>query len=156
MRQNTKSPFIYLERKLIESEAFRKLTGSAKNVLLLFLCRKQVKRIRNREGRKDGYQITNNGEIVFTYDEAVKRGFSRQTFARALDQLVECGFIDISHPGGGMLKDCSRYAISERWRQFGAENFKRVSRKKDKRGLGFTAENWEERTGRTRKKKNTK
>ena len=40
----------------------------------------------------------------------------RSTFCRSLSQLIELGFIDITHHGGGMMKDCSKYGISERYR----------------------------------------
>jgi hypothetical protein len=73
------------------------------------------------------------------------------TFARAIDQLVKVGFIEVAHHGGGMLKDSSKYAISERWRNYGQEQFIEKSRKKDSRKLGFSKKNWEGRTGRKRK-----
>ena len=52
-----------------------------------------------------------------------------------------------------MLKDWSRYGISERWREYGKEDFIKKSRQKDTRKLGYTKDNWEERTGRKRKLK---
>jgi hypothetical protein len=99
-----------------------------------------------------GFQIINNGEIIFTYDEAINKfGIPRSIFSRTIDQLVNLGFIDISHHGGGLLKDCSKYAISERWRDYGKEEFINKPRKKDTRKLGFTKDNWEQQTGRKRK-----
>ena len=52
-----------------------------------------------------------------------------------------------------MLKDCSKYGISERWQEYSKDQFKIKSRQKDTRKLGFTAKNWEEKTGRKRKNK---
>ena len=90
----------------------------------------------------------NNGEIVFSYPEAVtKFQLSRPAFSRALTALIEYGFIDINHHGGGMFKDMTSYYISDRWRDYGTPAFKEKSRRKDTRKLGFTPENWEERTG---------
>lgn len=103
-----------------------------------------------RQGKKS-WAIKNNGEIVFPYSVAQKKyGISRTQFSRALDQLIKYGLIDINHHGGGMLKDCTTYFISDSWKNYGTDKFVEKSRKKDIRKLGFTAENWEERTGKKR------
>ncbi|MBW2709179.1 MAG: hypothetical protein JRD04_07860 [Deltaproteobacteria bacterium] len=83
--------------------------------------------------------ILNNGELEYTYSEAEKRGLPRATFMRAIDTLIEHGFLDISHSGGGGKKgDKSLYAISDRWLLFGTENFIPAKRSKDNRqGRGF-------------------
>ena len=115
-----------------------------------FLYRRQVVML----GRKKKPVIKNNGEIVFTYAEAQSKfGIARSTFRNSIDLLVNFGFIDITHHGGGMLKDWSRYGISERWREYGKEDFIKKFRQKDTRKLGYTKDNWEERTGRKRKLK---
>ena len=75
------------------------------------------------------------------------------TFRNSIDQLMKLGFVDIAHHGGGMMKDCSKYGISERWRDYGKEEFIKKSRNKDNRKLGYTKDNWEEQTGRKRKRK---
>ena len=140
---------MFVDRRMHRSPAFRKLTASSIFILLEFYSRRQVAKIPRR-----GYQIRNNGEILFTYAEAQNKfGISRSTFRRAIDQLVELGFIDIAHHGGGMMKDCSKYGISERYRDYGKEAFIKKSRKKDHRKLGYTKDNWEEQTGRKRKSK---
>ena len=140
---------MYVDRRMHRSPAFRKMTASSIFILLEFYSRRQVAKIPRR-----GYQISNNGEILFTYAEAQNKfGISRSTFRRAIDQLVNLGFIDIAHHGGGMMKDSSQYGISERWRDYGKEEFIKKSRKKDNRKLGYTKDNWEEQTGRKRKHK---
>jgi DNA-binding MarR family transcriptional regulator len=142
---------IYLEREMLESKAFLSLTGAAMHVLLQFYCRKQVKNVGKRNGRKS-FDITNNGKIVFTYSEAKEKyGISTPRFRRAINNLIRKGFIDINHLGGGMSGDASKYYISDRWMKYGTEEFKEVEPPKDTRGLGFTKKNWEQRTGRTRK-----
>ena len=146
---NSKSKNIWIEREMILSPAFHKLNGRAKGVLFLFLYRRQW----SRPSRKGKWYTTNNGEIVFPYKEAKKRfKIPKSSFARAIDNLIEYGFIDIAHLGGGLIGDCTKYSISNRWRNYGADNFIKKKRPKDKRGFGFTAKNWEERTGRTRRK----
>ena len=145
---NSTSKNIWIEREMILSPAFHKLNGSAMEVLLLFLYRRQW----SRPSRKGKWYTTNNGEIVFPYKEAKKRfKIPKSSFARAIDKLVEHGFIEIAHLGGGLIGDCTRYSISERWRKYGTDSFVRKKRPKDTRGFGFTAKNWEEKTGRKRR-----
>ena len=90
----------------------------------------------------------NNGQITFTYAEAVKYGFPRPTFRRAIDKLVNVGLIDITYQGqGGLVSDngeilgeSSLYAISERWEDYGTKDFIEKPRKKDDRkGRGWAA-----------------
>ena len=133
---------------MILSPAFRKLNGRAMEVLLLFLYRRQW----SLPSRKGKWYTTNNGEIVFPYKEAKKRfKIPKSSFARAIDKLMEHGFIEIAHLGGGLIGDCTRYSISGRWRKYGTDSFVQQKRPKDTRGFGFTAKNWEEKTGRKRR-----
>ena len=83
--------------------------------------------------------ILNNGEIEYCYSEAEKKGIPRPSFMRNLDMLIEYGFLDITHSGsGGKKGDKSLYAISDRWRDYGTDNFVPSSRPKDLRqGRGF-------------------
>ena len=145
---NSKSKNIWIEREMILSPAFHKLNGRAMEVLLLFLYRRQWK----QAGREGKWYTTNNGEIVFPYKEAKKRfKIPKSSFARAIDKLMEHGFIDIAHLGGGLIGNCTRYSISGRWRKYGTDSFVQQKRPKDTRGFGFTAKNWEEKTGRKRR-----
>ena len=141
---------MFVSRRMHRNPAFRKLTASSILVLFEFLSRRQVVQV----GRRDRWITKNNGEIVFTYAEAQKKfGIARSTFRNSIDQLLKLGFIDIAHRGGGMMKGCSMYGVSERWREYGKEEFIKKSRKKDNRKLGYTKDNWEDRTGRKRKRK---
>lgn len=82
--------------------------------------------------------MSNNGEIIFTYTEAKnKYKITFPRFQRALDDLIEHGFIDIKHHGGGLNGDTTKYAISERYKEWGTDSFKKIVRQKDMRGLGF-------------------
>jgi hypothetical protein len=47
----------------------------------------------------------------------------RSTFWISISQLFELGFIDIAHHGGGMMKGCSKYGISERWKYYAKDVF---------------------------------
>ena len=141
---------MFIPRRMHRSPAFQKLTANSILVLLEFLFRRQLVKV----GRRDRWITKNNGEIVLTYAETTKKfGIARSTFRNSIDQLVKLGFIDIAHHGGGMMKDCSKYGISERWRDYGKEEFIKKSRNKDNRKLGFRKDNWEKQTGRKRKRK---
>jgi len=126
---------VYVERELIDSSAFMDLGGKSPQVLMLFLAKRRMERVPVGGDRK--WSCTNNGEIEFTYAEAEKRGLSRKQFARALDDLIDRGFVDITHHGGGLLKDASTYALSDRWRKWGTSEFEEKTRPKDNRRLGF-------------------
>ena len=145
------SNVMMIYKRMHRSPAFHKLTKMAVTVLLEFFKRRKMVETSNR-GKNKKWIISNNGEIIFTYDEAYKKfGMARSTFRSCLDQLVEVGFINIAHAGGGLMKDCSNYEISDRWEKYGKEKFINKSRQKDTRGLGFTKKNWETKTGRKRK-----
>ena len=98
--------------------------------------------------------FTNNGEIVFPYMEAVRKGIGRREFRDALDELIAKGFLDISHLGKGgrkrldnngrVIGDMTTYIISERWKDYGKQTFKppKIERKKDTRtGRGWSVYN---------------
>ena len=127
---------IVIDADLVTSKVFLKLKGVAPKVFLLFLRRRKMTKV-GKKG-KEKWVISNNGEIVFPYAEAKEKfGITPPRFQRALDQLVEHGFIDIVHSGGGMLRDISKYAISTRWMDYGTSKFIEKQRPKDTRGLGF-------------------
>ena len=147
----SKSKTVVIDRQIIQSNAFMKLTGVSPQVFLLFLARRKLAKVGSRAG-KESWEITNNGEIVFPYSQAESKfGITKPRFRRAIKQLIEFGFIDINHHGGGLVKDCTTYFISDRWMKYGKENFVRKTLPKDTRKLGFTSENWEERSGKKRK-----
>ena len=125
---------IYLEGEFYNSLAFRQLTRKQVGILFTLLERRQFGNQKTVKGKSSRRQILNNGKIVFTYDEAEKLGYSRRTFATAISKLVDVGFIDITHAGNGSIKgDCSLYACSSRWREFGTPDFISKTRKKDTR-----------------------
>lgn len=88
----------FLPRELILSAAWRSLTSTAKDVLLLFLLKRRIEYVGT--GKRKSKVIGNNGEIEFSYAEAEKMGVRRSTFRLALRQLVERGFISLAEAGG--------------------------------------------------------
>jgi len=144
----TSSNGMFIPRRMHRNPAFRKLNASSIFVLFEFLYRRKVTQVPTKVGKGKQWIISNNGEILFTYDEAENNfGIPRSTFRRAIDQLVDLGFIDITHHGGGMMKDASKYAISERWKEYGKKEFLKKTRPIDTRGLGFTKANWKKTAG---------
>ena len=149
-----KSIKIVFERQLLNSSAFIKLPGTASKVLFWFLARRQY--VSGKVKGSKEWTNYNNGEIVFSYAEAIDKDkfkLTRPRFRRALDNLIKFGFIDINHHGGGMFKDMTTYYISDRWRDYGTPEFIEKFRRKDTRGLGLTAKNWEEKSKKKRRSK---
>lgn len=71
--------------------------------------------------------------LAFTYAEAQELGIGRSRFHEIIQVLHRLGFIDIEHQGGGLMKDYSRYRISERYRKYGTPDFEHREKKKSVR-----------------------
>lgn len=88
--------------------------------------------------------ITNNGEIVFTYSEAKELGIkSSQTYYKVIRELVgDKGFIDIAEQGNWYEKKPTKFAISERWKRYGTDEYDSVEVPRIlPKGLGFQKQN---------------
>jgi hypothetical protein len=105
-------PFVPIFHDELESTAYRKLSANAAKLLPYF------KRICVKATRGKPNETTLFG---FTYTEAVKYGFARRTFSRAVQELQKHGFIEIAEVGGlrGTGHSCSQYKLSKRWVTFG-------------------------------------
>jgi hypothetical protein len=122
---------ICLDNRLLNSSAFMKLSSLAQSVYLRFRQKMQWEKV-NVGKRKNNWVNTNNGEIVFPYKEAKDYGFSGPSFTKALDELIEHGFIDMTFKGG-LLNTPSRFAISNRWEKYGTPEFKLIKQPKGKK-----------------------
>jgi hypothetical protein len=133
---------IVVEKSMLRSKAYRSLTATSLIVFNDFLMKRKMKKIKGTHNRKGEITITNNGKIEYCYTEALKKDppITRPAFSRALDQLIELGFLEIAHQGSGGVKgDKSLYAVSSRWEKFGTPDFKSVKRRKDiRKGRGFS------------------
>lgn len=119
--------FCMLSADLIESEAFLGLSGRAAMLCLVRFHQKVYRRKVKKNKRLKSMKIMNNGEIIFTYGEAVELRIAKRTFHRVLRELIEQkGFIDLSTPGGYYGNEPNKYAISERWRLYGTAEFQAV------------------------------
>jgi hypothetical protein len=134
-----------LEPSLIESEAFRDLSGKAAMLTLIRFHQKAYKK--RKDGKKRGLKdlvVTNNGEIIFTYTEAKELGIkSTQTFQKVIKELIEDkGFIDIAYRGNYYENEASKYSISGRWKHYGTSRYERVEIPRIlPKGIGFKKQN---------------
>jgi hypothetical protein len=122
------STVIVLEQRLVKSAVWLSLSGTAKAVYLLFRTKCKVGRPPGKPGKR-GWMILNNGELVFTYREAWRKyAITASRFRRAIDELIEKGFIDVEATGMGVHKVTTLYAVSERWRDYGTPAFRQAKR----------------------------
>ena len=130
-----RKPIIVIHDEVWQSDAFGKLSATAIRALLWFYSKRRISVTKNPR-RSDAVKILNNGEITFTYSEAEKAGISRSNFMRAIDRLIEVGFLDVNKTGAGQFKEATLYALSERWRRYGKEGF--VKKERNPHGRGST------------------
>lgn len=136
MNHPQKNRVIVIDQALIKSKVWLSLNGVSKDVFLLFRCKCRFEKFQVSKNRRRTPELSNNGEIVFTYDEALKKyGITNPRFKRAIDELIEKGFIDIAATGQGTFKVVTLYSISERWRAFGTPDF--IESKRPKRNTGY-------------------
>jgi hypothetical protein len=117
------SKVVVLEQRLLKSKAYRSLrTPTAYFVLGIFMTKRQPVKV-GRAGKRQ-WDIVNNGEITFTYKEAKEKyGISYGAFRDAIDELRDKGFVDIAESGAGLYKSANLYAISDRWRLYGTQEY---------------------------------
>jgi len=118
---------VYLPWELFASDAFKTLSAKAIQVLLKFLQKRTWSDVGKGKQRR---RVFNNSGLVFTYAEANEMRISTSQFHDIITKLVEVGFIDIEHQGGGLARDCSRYTFSDRWKDYGTDAFKSVDKKR--------------------------
>jgi len=131
-----KDPFnnLWTNPQLRTSKAFRTLSRGAILVLHDFYGKKRVR----KKGR--GYQMANNGGITFTFPEAEKMGYSRSSFMRWRDELIDHGFSRIAETGAGLFRSANLYALSNAWKKYGRPDFdpqKRERRNGKSPSVGF-------------------
>jgi hypothetical protein len=111
---------VWIDPDMMESEVYRSLSSKAMWALQRFIQKCSWSKVKVG-GRKQ--TVYENGGLSFPYSEANHFGISTAQFHRILKTLVEKGFIDVEHRGGGLGRDYSRYKLSERWRKWGTPEF---------------------------------
>jgi len=115
---------VYLDPDLLESKSFNSLRASSMKVYLRFLRKRVIQKVRRGQGRREEWDIINNGKIEFTFKEAqVGLNMAGRTFQAAIKELVEKGFIDVAGYKLEINKVTKLYAISERWKKYGTGDF---------------------------------
>jgi hypothetical protein len=106
---------IFIERELYQSPAWMSLKRTFSPKLLLLFLDKRIREPQPK-GRRGPAKFINLNCIEMTYSELeTKYGVSRQTITRALDELLEKGFIEIRHHGGTFRHEKTIYAIVDNW-----------------------------------------
>ena len=121
-RKLPKTRGIFIEREILESDAYWDLTGAAIQVYMVFL----MKRVLSDKsfGKDKARIVANNGEITYTFVEARKNHkIPKSTFLRARDQLIRAGLIEIVEDGG--CHHTTKYSISNNWRNYPEQTFER-------------------------------
>jgi hypothetical protein len=110
-RNKTDGGFVALPHNLIQSDAYKLLSSTAKIAFTYF-----KRDIRNKHQEN----------VTLTFGQAKKYRVcqSPSTFGKAKMQLVENGLLDPVDGGG--LNAPAIFRLSERWRFFGSDRFKTV------------------------------
>lgn len=116
---------IRIGHDLLHSEAYKNLDYAPGLKVLTWFFEKIKIEVRKKKRGKERFHFSNKEDISFTYREAEQRGLSHQQFRKALVELVRVGFIDIVTPGSAMKGRYTKFAFSERWRQYGTGTFEK-------------------------------
>lgn len=99
IKKNRLPPFVYLTKEMLQSPAFKKLTNSARVTYLLLQSQNKS---------------ANQAKVIFSYKQAAEY-MDRHTFSKAIKQLSNYGFIEISQ-FGGLYRRTNEYKFVEAWR----------------------------------------
>jgi len=112
--KNYKSHGTFIEREMFESPAYMTLRGFAPQLLTHILGKRQFHK-HGRSGKQKRVCV-NCMRLNVTYTE-FKNGYgiTQPRMTRAIDQLLEKGFISIVHPGGTFRQDKAVYSLSNNW-----------------------------------------
>jgi len=114
MTKKYKSGGTFIEREMLESEAYLSLKGFAPQLLSLILLKRQFQN-HGRKGKQKRICI-NCDKLNITYTEFDnKYGITQPRMTRAIDQLLAKGFLTIVNPGGAYRQDKAIYALSDKW-----------------------------------------
>ena len=114
MGKNYKSGGTFITREMLESEAYLSLNGFAPQLLSLILLKRQFAK-HGRRGKEKRICL-NCDKLNITYAEFKnKYGVTQPRMTRAIDQLLEKGFLSIVYPGGTFRQDKAVYALSDNY-----------------------------------------
>jgi len=115
-KNNRLPPFAYITKEMIASESFKQLTNASRVAYLLL-----VSQCRSNDQK----------EVKFPYSHA-KEYMKTNTFARAIKQLAEKGFI-VKEQSGGLYRRTNIYSFSNDWKErsecIGMADYRRATEK---------------------------
>jgi hypothetical protein len=102
-------PFVALTWELLNSTAYKELNFASAKILPYFLGKPKL--------RMDDLNYYDS-IFQFSYGEAGKLGFARETFSRCIRDLSRIGFVEKVASGGlrGDSKSYSKYRPSPKWK----------------------------------------
>ncbi len=123
---------IRIKADIYYSEAFNSLSRSAMVTLMRCLQKRKWEFEKVHRKKKIVYS---DEDFIFPYAEAAFLGIGTTQHWKNLKKLIEVGFLDLAYQGGWYQKherekDFSRYILSERWRNYGTHEFKKVEKEK--------------------------
>jgi hypothetical protein len=91
----------FIPKEILESKAYLALQGIASQVLGLFMLKRQFEKIPGAKREKNKKKCVNGGSLSLTYVEAEdKYGITQPRLTRAIDELLEKGFLTCTYRGG--------------------------------------------------------
>jgi hypothetical protein len=102
-------PFVAITWEMLNSKPFKELNFASAKALIYFLGKPKL--------RMDDANYYDS-VFQFSYGEAEKLGFARETFSRCIKDLVAGGFLVKVSSGGlrGDSKSYSKYSLSPKWK----------------------------------------
>jgi hypothetical protein len=130
-RRKSWSGFTGLTNRMIDSDAFQALKSvHSVKVLVWFWSMAQYRKEKKKPGQDSPIgnltKILNCKDLSFEYRIARYRGMLPKQFVHALRELHRHGFIDIEHHGRGIKGDWTRFAYSDRWKDYGTTGWKEL------------------------------
>ena len=119
----TKTPFIMLPYKMINSRAYKSLSPVAAKALPFFLAKVKL-HVADDQRYREIFTLSYGGLKAAA-------NISDRTCSKVFQELVRVGFIDPVEKGGlrGNGKSCSKYKLSRRWEQYQQPGFKEINLK---------------------------
>ena len=146
---------IIIEPDIFYSHAFTELSASGIRVLMRCLQKRKWSKVKIR-GKKQ--IVYNNDGFIFPYAEADFLHIKTTQFWKNIKKLVEVGFIEIIHQGGWYQKnekekDYSVYRLSDRWKKYGTQEFKKIEKPKVLQSNYYVRKNIERQKAKTTSRK---
>ena len=117
----------FYRNELWFSPAYQSLSLSSRDLLQCLIT--EI----NKVNVKGEWVSFRNGELSFTESDYIKMtGRSKQTYLNARNQLIETGFIKMTHRGGNCRGDRAMYRVliaddvrieHQRWREYPEQNY---------------------------------